>query len=92
MQDELLVLNAILRLARRRVPATLREVDARVGGPARRVRAALARLVSLGLVQRTASAIPQLTMEGFALAVALARSPRSRTRRTAVARPATRAA
>jgi predicted transcriptional regulator len=85
MNDELLVLNALLRLARRRTPASIPELDARVGSTARRVRVALSRLSAAGLVQRLPTGATQLTLQGFALAVALAR-------RTAFRRPVPRAA
>jgi DNA-binding GntR family transcriptional regulator len=108
MNDQLLVLNALLRLARRRVPASLPELDARVGSTAARVRSALGSLAAAGLVvqrradgtsaasprrgQHLGEAAAQLTFEGFALAVALARQTASRAGRRASARPARRAA
>jgi predicted transcriptional regulator len=94
MNDQLLVLNALLRLARRRMPASLSELDARVDGTATRVRAALAGLAASGLVRRApgTGAAAQLTFEGFALAVALAKKTASRADRRSPARPSRRAA
>jgi predicted transcriptional regulator len=75
MNDQLLVLNALLRLARRRIPASFSEIEARVGTAAVPVGTALAALARSGLVRRKAGggAIAQLTLDGLALAVALAR-------------------
>jgi predicted transcriptional regulator len=94
MNDQLLVLNALLRLSRRRVPASLPELDVRVDATASRVRAALAALAAAGLVTRCpgSSAAAQLTLEGFALAVALAKKTASRGGRRPATRPARSAA
>jgi predicted transcriptional regulator len=73
MHHDLLVLNALLRLSRRRTPATLSELSARVAGGPRLLRAALLRLASAGLIERQHDAPPRLTMRGLALSVALTR-------------------
>ena len=94
MNDQLLVLNALLRLARRRVPASFYELDARVGASAPRVRSALSGLAAAGLVQRGGGPgiVARLTFEGFALAVAMAKTTASRRAQKPVARLGRRAA
>ncbi len=76
MNDETLVLGAMLRLARRGVLATVDELHERVGADRARIRSALARLDNAGLVERQTSAA-RLTMSGLATSVALrpARAP-----------------
>ncbi|MGH7439628.1 MAG: hypothetical protein ACRENE_28390 [Polyangiaceae bacterium] len=104
MSIEVLVLGAMLRLARARKEANLGEITLRVGSSRGAVRAALRRLDARGLVERrlsgtatataTATAAglpPRLTFEGFAVAVALLPARPSRVVR-AVAGAAKRAA
>lgn len=71
MSIDIMVLRAMLRLARRRKAADEGEVAVRVGGSPGSVRAALRRLDAGGLVERRLSEPPRLTMAGFAVAVAL---------------------
>jgi DNA-binding IclR family transcriptional regulator len=73
MTPEIAVLRALLRLARRRTPATLDEILVRVGIEAPAARRALASLARAGLVHRTVQG-PRLTLAGFAVAVAVAAS------------------
>jgi Mn-dependent DtxR family transcriptional regulator len=68
---DMMVLRAMLRLARRRREADESEIALRVGRPPSAVRAALRRLDPRGLVERRGDCAPRLTMAGFALAVAL---------------------
>ena len=68
---DVLVLRAMLRLARRRQAADDGEIAVRVSRPPSAVRGAVRRLGELGLVERPPQAAPRLTMAGFALAVAL---------------------
>ena len=70
MNDETLVLGAMLRLARRGCEATLDELYERVGTDRARIRAALGRLDGAGLVERRSSGA-RLTMAGLATGVAL---------------------
>jgi Mn-dependent DtxR family transcriptional regulator len=69
MNTDALVLRALLRLARRRLPADEAGIVLRVGATPAQVRDALRRLDARGLVERGSS--PRLTMAGLALAVAL---------------------
>jgi Mn-dependent DtxR family transcriptional regulator len=69
MNTDAMVLRALLRLARRRLPADEAAIVLRVGVAAPRVRDALRRLDARGLVERGRT--PRLTMAGLALAVAL---------------------
>lgn len=71
MSIDIMILRAMLRLARRRKAADEGEVAVRVGGSAGQVRAALRRLDARGLVERRLTSPPRLTMAGFAVAVAL---------------------
>jgi hypothetical protein len=71
MSIEAMVLGAMLRLARRRKAADPSAVALRVRATEAEVRAALRRLDRRGLVERRLSHPPRLTMEGFAVAVAL---------------------
>jgi Mn-dependent DtxR family transcriptional regulator len=71
MSIDILILRAMLRLARRRKAADEGEVAVRVGGAPGSVRAALRRLDARGLVERRHGQAPRLTMAGFAVAVAL---------------------
>jgi len=69
MNDDTLVLGAMLRLARRGLEATVDELYERVGTDRTRIRSALGRLDAAGLVERrTASA--RRSMSGLALSVA----------------------
>ena len=70
MNDDTLVLGAMLRLARRRVEANVDELFERVGIDPARIRASLGRLDAEGLVERRAIGA-RLTMSGLATAVAL---------------------
>jgi predicted transcriptional regulator len=69
MNDEILVLGAMLRLARRGGDATVDELYERVGTDRARIRSALRRLDAAGLVERR-SAGARLTMAGLAAWVA----------------------
>jgi Mn-dependent DtxR family transcriptional regulator len=71
MSIDIMILRAMLRLARRRKAADEGEVAVRVGGAPGSVRAALRRLDARGLVERRPGEPPRLTMAGFAVAVAL---------------------
>ncbi len=70
MNDNGLVLKAMLRLARRRVEAQVDELYDRVGIDRSRIRSALARLDAAGLVERRATGA-RLTMAGLAAATGL---------------------
>jgi len=70
MNDDTLVLGAMLRLARRRVEANVNELYERVGVDPARIRASLSRLDASGLVERRTTSA-RLTMSGLAAAVAL---------------------
>jgi hypothetical protein len=75
------VLRAMLRLARRRLPAHDDQVALRVGSTARQVRASLRRLRATDLVEIRLDEPPRLTLSGLAVAVALLpRSTASRAR------------
>jgi Mn-dependent DtxR family transcriptional regulator len=67
---DVMVLRAMLRLARKRQQADDSELALRVARPPHAVRSAVRRLAAQGLVERRPEA-RRLTMEGFALAVAL---------------------
>jgi Mn-dependent DtxR family transcriptional regulator len=69
MNTDAMVLRALLRLARRRLPADEAAIVLRVGATAPQVREALRRLDARGLVERART--PRLTMAGLTLAVAL---------------------
>jgi DNA-binding IclR family transcriptional regulator len=69
MNDETLVLGAMLRLARRGIEATVDELHLRVGTDRARIRTALSRLDAAGLVERRATSV-RLTMSGLATSVA----------------------
>jgi predicted transcriptional regulator len=77
MNDDTMVLGAMLRLARRRVEANMNELFERVQLDPSRIRASLGRLDAAGLVERRTAAA-RLTLTGFATAVAL-RPSRART-------------
>jgi hypothetical protein len=70
MNDDNVVLGAMLRLARRRIEASTDELLERVGLDRSRIRASLARLDTAGLTERRVSGA-RLTMTGFAVALAL---------------------
>ena len=90
MSIEVLVLGAMLRLARARKEAELGAITLRVGSSEVAVRAALRRLDARGLVERRLSraAPPRLTFEGFAVAVALLPARPSRAVRTVASKRA----
>jgi Mn-dependent DtxR family transcriptional regulator len=71
MSIEVMVLGAMLRLARRRKAAEVSAVALRVGASEAQVRSSLRQLDARGLVERRLSQPPRLTLEGFAVAVAL---------------------
>lgn len=71
MSYEITVLRALLRLARRRAPATVEDILVRVGGEEADVRRALGALARAELVYRTAEG-PRLSLAGFAVAAACA--------------------
>lgn len=71
MSLETALLSAMLRLARRRAPATLDQLLVRVDADAAEARSALASLARAGLVHVVGDQ-PRLTMVGFAIAVATA--------------------
>jgi len=71
MNDETLVLGAMLRLARRGGGASsIDEIHERVGTDRARIRSALARLDGAGLVERRVTGA-RLTLAGLAVGVAL---------------------
>jgi RIO-like serine/threonine protein kinase len=70
MNDDSLVLGAMLRLARRRIEASVDELYERVRMEQSRIRASLGRLDAAGLVERRTTGA-RLTMSGLAAAVAL---------------------
>jgi DNA-binding IclR family transcriptional regulator len=74
MNDETLVLGAMLRLARRGLEGTVDELFERVGTDVSRIRSALARLDAAGLVERRNTGA-RLTMAGLARSVALRPAP-----------------
>jgi Mn-dependent DtxR family transcriptional regulator len=86
---DVMVLRAMLRLARRRRTADDGEIAVRVCRPPSAVRGAVRRLGEQGLVERQPEGTSRLTMSGFALAVALlpgaARSSRPTQRATRAA-------
>ncbi len=84
MSIEVMVLRAMLRLARRRKGADPGALALRVGAPDAAVRSALRRLDGQGLVERRLDQPPRLTMEGFAVAVALLPQPARAARVTVV--------
>jgi Mn-dependent DtxR family transcriptional regulator len=73
MSIDIEVLRAMLRLARRRIAVTEADLALRVHAEPPAIRASIRRLGALGMVDRQ-SADTRLTLEGLALAVALARS------------------
>jgi predicted transcriptional regulator len=86
MNDETLVLGAMLRLARRGHEATVDELHERVGTDRARIRSALRTLDAAGLVERRSEGA-RLTMAGLATWVAFrpgrTRAPGQRLRRCA---------
>jgi Mn-dependent DtxR family transcriptional regulator len=86
MSIDVMVLGAMLRLARRRKAADMGAVALRVGASQAAVRASLRRLDGSGLVERRLSEPPRLTMEGLAVAVALLPQRGTRTGRMALVR------
>ncbi len=84
MSIDIMVLRAMLRLARRRRAADEAEVALRVGGSPAAVRGALRRLDAAGLVERRLAQPARLTMAGFAVALLPGRAARpARPRRVA---------
>jgi len=71
MNIEATVLRAMLRVARRCEAADEEALALRVGGSRARVRAAMRRLDSAGLVERRRGQAPRLTLAGLAVAVGL---------------------
>jgi len=72
MNTDAMVLRALLRLARRRLPADDQAVVLRVGTEPAAVRDSIRRLDTLGLVERVVEQrTTRLTMAGFTLALAL---------------------
>jgi hypothetical protein len=71
MSFETTVLQAMLRLARRREVADEGALSARVSGSAADLRRALRRLEQGELIERRAGGQVRLTLPGFAIAVAL---------------------
>jgi Mn-dependent DtxR family transcriptional regulator len=69
MNTDAMVLRALLRLARRRLPADDEAIVVRVGAAPGAVRAAIRRLDAQGLVERRPTA--RLTMAGLAVAIAM---------------------
>ncbi len=72
MPIDALVLQALLRLTRRRAHVGLADLLERIESPPGALRAALSRLDSDGLVERRAGYGPRLTLTGLAVAVAVA--------------------
>jgi DNA-binding IclR family transcriptional regulator len=83
MSTEIAVLRALLRLSRRRTPATITDLLDRVGGDALDVQRALASLARAQLVQRSGESA-RLSLAGLAVAVAATANAR---RAKTVARP-----
>jgi hypothetical protein len=81
---EIEVLRAMLRLARRRTAPTVEQLLLRVAADEPSLRSCLRRLLSANLVHVTPKG-PRLTLTGFAIAVAMAATPRHK---PAVAAPA----
>ncbi len=81
MSCEIAVLRALLRLSRRRTPATLEQLLVRVRDDQNDVLRALRALARSGLVYRSQRGL-RLTMAGLAVAVASTAAPRTRTDRT----------
>jgi Mn-dependent DtxR family transcriptional regulator len=71
MSFETAVLQAMLRLARRREAADEGALSARVNGSRADLRRALRRLEQGDLIERRAGGQVRLTLSGFAIAVAL---------------------
>jgi len=71
MNPDVVVLRALLRLARRRTPPTLEALVVRVGEDEAAVRRSLIALTRAGLVQRTPAGL-RLSLAGLAVAVAAA--------------------
>jgi DNA-binding IclR family transcriptional regulator len=71
MRFDVMILRAMLRLARRRQGAELGALQERVGGTRAQIRAGVRRLERAGLVFRDRSTeSARLTLEGFAVALA----------------------
>jgi predicted transcriptional regulator len=78
MSPEIAIVRALLRLARRRSPTSLEQLLVRVDVDARDIERALRKLTHDGLVHMTETG-PRLTMNGFAIAVAMAAMPAPKT-------------
>jgi hypothetical protein len=74
---EVEVLRAMLRLARRRTAPTVEQLLLRVAADEASLRSCLRRLLSANLVHVTPKG-PRLTLTGFAVAVAMAATPRTK--------------
>lgn len=85
MNTDAMVLRALLRLARRRLPADDEAIVVRVGAAPGDVRAAIRRLDTLGLVERGPTT--RLTMAGLAVAIAMLPTQRAAPVPTAVRAP-----
>ncbi len=86
MSHEIQVLRAMLRLARKREAADEAALLVRVGGTVAELRTALRRLEKQDLVARIDATHAQLTLAGFAVALATAKLATA----AAAAAPATR--
>ncbi|MCL2777324.1 MAG: hypothetical protein FWD73_04915 [Polyangiaceae bacterium] len=73
MTYEISILRALLCLATHRIPATIGGLHVRVGGTEHDVNRAIVTLANADLVMRTLMG-PRLSLAGFAVAVACARS------------------
>jgi DNA-binding IclR family transcriptional regulator len=80
MSTEIAVLRALLHLSRRRAPATLADIVARVREDQADVQRALASLARAQLVQRTGDSA-RLSLGGLAVAVAAAARAKADARR-----------
>jgi len=86
MSTEIAVLRALLHFSRRRAPATLEDLQYRVGGDVAEIQRALGSLARAQLVLRPATGEhARLSFAGLAVAVAAAANAR---RAKTVARPA----
>jgi Mn-dependent DtxR family transcriptional regulator len=83
MSYDLRLLWAMLRLARRREPADIDALQARLTGSRANVRASLRRLERANLVERLGDERARLTLAGFAVAVATRGQQRKATRHVA---------
>lgn len=70
MNNDILVLRAIVRLSRARKDATSEALLQRCSGGAAAIRGSLRRLAAMGLVERVSSDRVRLTLSGLAVGVA----------------------